>query len=514
LRADTALLLFGYAFWDVLQERVVERRDLAWADDNLSDLNGPYGFHSGYVLDADDAQIYGVVGGRRDDRRVLDLLGAPLAALLHETRSSAMERPVSASTFLSHDGQALIVAACAISHQAPRGDELIPHPRPVLVGIRALDEGVLRALSEDLLIPGLHVAMTPPTAESAAVALPGMPGEPASAWLVWNAEPPASRLLPVLATAAFVTMLVCAGLASLMAIGIARTTSRVSESLERLAAANAGLARSEEGERAARFRAEEASRAKSVFLANASRELRTPLNAIIGLSEIILMKAGRTIDAAEFTARVSAIRDSGVSLLQMINDLIDLSRAEVGRQKIEPESLAAVHTLDRIRRRLSNVAEARDIQIDIACEEPEIAFWADPLAFERVAANLISNAVASSRPGGRVMVEARADTGGGVELVVRDFGEGFDPQALANIFQPFSSGPVAGQGSDLGLAIVKALMGLHHGDATIESEPGRGTTVRAVFPPPRREKRPKASPDEAAGRPLAATYTAFTSVGG
>ncbi len=481
LRVEVSRTVHDYAYWNDMVENMVEGRDLDWGDDNVAWLSEEFGFHSAYVLAADDSQIYGTVDQRRDPRHVLELLGEPLRALIAEARASDMAKPLPTSGFITANGRVLLVAVSAISRERPTGELLVVHDRPVLVGTHVADS-LIKRLGQGLLVDGLQVSLGPDPAR-ASVPLPGPGGGAPAAWLVWRPQRPAAEMLAAIAPVAAGVLLLCAVLAGLIFRNVTRLADQVTGSMERLAQTNAELAASEQAERTARLRAEEASRTKSVFLANASRELRTPLNAVIGVAELVLMQ--RPTDPGELNVRLATIRDNAVALLRTINDLIDLSRAEVGRQRVEPEAIPAAPALERIRRRLSSVSEARDIQIDIVHHHPGQEIWADALAFDRVASTLLTNALTSSPTGGRVMVEVRRTDDDGARIIVRDFGVGIPADRLPHIFQPFGEGFQHGEaGTGLGLAIIKALMELHGGTVEVDSELQAGTTVIVTFPPP------------------------------
>jgi signal transduction histidine kinase len=489
LRIEISRTVFDYAYWNEMVENMVEARDADWGDENVAWLGEEFGFHSAYVLDADNSQIYGMVDQRRDARSALGLLGEPLKTLIAETRASSMERPLPASGFIGQGGQVLFVVACAISRERPSGELLAPRDRPVLIGTQTV-ESLVKRFAQELLLDELGVTVERDRSAEAAVPLPSPGGQAAAAWLVWQPQRPSAQMVSAVAPVALAVLLVCTVLVGLAFRNISLVADQVTETVDRLADANAELAQSEEAERQARLRAEEASRAKSVFLANASRELRTPLNAVIGVSELVLMQEAEERDAGELAIRLGSIRDNAVALLRTINDLIDLSRAEVGRQRVEPEPILAAPALDRIRRRLSSVSEPREVQIDFVHHDPGLEVWADAMAFDRVTTTLLTNALTSSHAGGRVTVEARKTADGGVAIVVRDFGTGIPPERLSSIFQPFGESFHHGEaGSGLGLAIVKALMDLHGGTVGVDSEPRAGTTVTVTFPPaPLRER--------------------------
>jgi two-component system cell cycle sensor histidine kinase PleC len=231
-------------------------------------------------------------------------------------------------------------------------------------------------------------------------------------------------------------------------------------------------------------RAEDASRAKSKFLANMSHELRTPLNAIIGFSEI--MKSGMfgPLGAGKYSEYCDDIRTSGLYLLDVINDILDMSRIEAGRHRLKWESIDLNGILNDSLRVLAARAQNRGVAL-----KPRIAdnihFMGDRRAVKQILLNLLSNAVKFTPEGGKVTVRGRA-THASVFIAIKDTGIGIPQAALANIGRPFEQveGQLAKtyQGSGLGLAIAKSLVELHGGTMRIRSAVGVGTLVCIRMP--------------------------------
>jgi two-component system, cell cycle sensor histidine kinase PleC len=231
-------------------------------------------------------------------------------------------------------------------------------------------------------------------------------------------------------------------------------------------------------------RAEDANQAKSKFLANMSHELRTPLNAIIGFSEI--MEAGMfgPLGAAKYDEYCRDIRRSGQFLLEVINDVLDMSKIEAGRIKLDFEEVEIEQVVADAVRVVSGRAQAK--RVALVCDlAPGIRMRADKRAIKQIALNLLSNAVKFTPDGGRVRVRTRA-WGGSVALVFEDTGVGIPKQALKKLGRPFeqveSLLTKTHQGSGLGLAIAKSLTELHGGAMRIRSTLNKGTTVVLRFP--------------------------------
>jgi len=231
-------------------------------------------------------------------------------------------------------------------------------------------------------------------------------------------------------------------------------------------------------------RAEEANQAKSKFLANMSHELRTPLNAIIGFSEIMESAMFGPLGAQKYSEYSHDIRESGQYLLDVINDILDMSKIEAGGITLNPETVE----LDRILADCLRVVLGRANEKGLTLTSraiPGITFTADRRALKQIALNLLSNAVKFTPDGGAVTVNARV-RGGMVTIVIADTGIGIPREALHKLGRPFeqveSQLTKRHQGSGLGLAIAKSLAELHGGAMRIQSALGAGTTVVVRLP--------------------------------
>ena len=235
---------------------------------------------------------------------------------------------------------------------------------------------------------------------------------------------------------------------------------------------------------AEKTRAEEANQAKSKFLANMSHELRTPLNAIIGFSEIMESGMFGPLGADKYNEYCSDIRGSGQYLLEVINDILDMSKIEAGRIRLDFEDLSLDTLLSDAMRVISARAQDKQLKL-IARISPELRLRADRRALKQVALNLLSNAVKFTPNGGSVTVRGRA-TDEFIVLGIADTGIGIAKEALARLGRPFeqveSQLTKSHQGSGLGLAISKSLVELHGGRMRIRSTLGKGTLVVVWLP--------------------------------
>ena len=231
-------------------------------------------------------------------------------------------------------------------------------------------------------------------------------------------------------------------------------------------------------------RAEEANKAKSEFLANMSHELRTPLNAIIGFSEIMESGMFGALGSEKYQEYCSDIRESGRYLLDVINDILDMSKIEAGRMRLTIETLR----LDEIVNEAMRVMSIRtgEKQLTVQSEiPPGFAVQCDRRALKQIVLNLLSNAVKFTEDGGRVVVRARMSRRSTL-ILIEDSGIGISRDALKRLGRPFeqveSQFTKSYKGSGLGLAIARSLAELHHGAMKIRSVEGMGTTVIVRLP--------------------------------
>jgi len=237
---------------------------------------------------------------------------------------------------------------------------------------------------------------------------------------------------------------------------------------------------------AEKARAEEASKAKSEFLANISHELRTPLNAIIGFSEVMTEQVFGPIGHEKYSDYAKDIHESGHYLLEMIDDILDMSKIEAGQLSLAIETLRAGSLIDESLRVVQPTAEERRISLKQS-GNPDIDIRADKRALKQVLLNLLSNAIKFTPEGGRVTVRSYRHKGT-VRIAIADSGVGIPRHEIAKLGKPFQQ--VGNQlsknhkGSGLGLAISRSILELHEGRLDIKSKQGEGTTVTCIIPQP------------------------------
>jgi two-component system cell cycle sensor histidine kinase PleC len=257
----------------------------------------------------------------------------------------------------------------------------------------------------------------------------------------------------------------------------AEELQRTVNALERSRASLATLAKEYE---AAMTRAEAASQSKSEFLANMSHELRTPLNAINGFSEIMAQEMFGPLGDRRYKGYAVDIHTSGKHLLSLINDILDMAKIEAGKLTLHYEKVSLNRLCQDAVHLMRGRAMESGLKLDLQASE-DIQIDVDMRGLKQVMLNLISNAVKFTPEGGVVTVRLDRVGHDRARIAVTDTGIGIAAKDLSRLAQPFEQ--VEGQhskttqGTGLGLALTKSLIELHHGEMTIDSEPGVGTTV-------------------------------------
>lgn len=248
-------------------------------------------------------------------------------------------------------------------------------------------------------------------------------------------------------------------------------------------------ARTEEELEDATLAAKAANNAKSEFLSTMSHELRTPLNAVIGFSEVIGDQLFGPIGNAKYLEYARDIHASGRHLLDMINDILDISRIEAGRLELADERVAVADVVDQALQMIDQRARRVGVAIEVVLPDELPHLIGDRRALTQVMLNLLSNSVKFTPQGGRVTVSAAVGPDGGVSLRVADTGVGIPPDELSELMQPFvqasNQSAASETGTGLGLYLVRRLVEEQDGDFTLESEEGEGVIATVTLPPSR-----------------------------
>jgi two-component system cell cycle sensor histidine kinase PleC len=236
----------------------------------------------------------------------------------------------------------------------------------------------------------------------------------------------------------------------------------------------------------ARRHAEQANIAKSQFLATMSHELRTPLNAIIGFSEVLKSELLGPHTVPQYKEYAGDIHASGQHLLNLINELLDLSRIEAGKYELNEEAVSLVDIAEDCRRMMEIRAKAKGIELSFSAGSNLPKIWGDERAIRQVVLNLLSNALKFTPQSGKVALLVTRSGDGGQMISVRDNGPGIPEEEIETVLSSFGQGSLAQktaeQGAGLGLPIVQKIMELHQGRFDLFSKLRFGTEVIATFP--------------------------------
>ncbi|MFD2205591.1 sensor histidine kinase [Kiloniella antarctica] len=233
-------------------------------------------------------------------------------------------------------------------------------------------------------------------------------------------------------------------------------------------------------------RVELASRTKSEFLANMSHEIRTPLNAIIGFSEALQQEMFGPLGSDKNAEYISDIRRSGEFLLELINDILDISRIEAGEMEADFEEVDIKEATEAVLFFVKERAKSNRVTINTEYRVEDLHAFVDKRQFKQIILNLLTNSIKFSNPGGSVSVRLGMVSDGGFSVTISDTGIGIAEDYQSMVMEPF--GQVAGsmvrkhEGTGLGLPIVKALATNHDAEFLLESTVGKGTTVTVIFP--------------------------------
>jgi two-component system, cell cycle sensor histidine kinase PleC len=236
----------------------------------------------------------------------------------------------------------------------------------------------------------------------------------------------------------------------------------------------------------ARRRAEESNLAKSRFLASMSHELRTPLNAILGFSEVMANEVLGPLPNQTYKDYAHDIHGSGQHLLDLINEILDLSRIEAGKHQLTEEQVNLAHVADDCIHMMQLKAKNKNVRILPLFEPALPPIWADEKAVRQIMLNLVSNAVKFTPTGGEIKIKLGWTAGGGQYLSVIDNGPGIPEEEIPIVLSAFGQGSIAiksaEQGTGLGLPIVQALIHMHGGVFELKSKLRLGTEAIATFP--------------------------------
>lgn len=232
--------------------------------------------------------------------------------------------------------------------------------------------------------------------------------------------------------------------------------------------------------------AETANKAKSAFLANMSHELRTPLNAIIGFSELIKNATFGPVGNPKYEEYLTDILFSAQHLLDIINDVLDMSKIEAGKVEIHERDVDIEDLFNSVERIMHDRINHSELTLDVSIHGKIPALFADRRWLRQMLMNLVSNSIKFSPQGNTIKMEARMIDDCSLRITVQDFGTGIEETKIKTVLEPFGQAgePITntGQGTGLGLPLAKAMAEMHNGTFHLESKLGEGTTIHIDFP--------------------------------
>ncbi|OYU69193.1 MAG: hypothetical protein CFE28_03760 [Alphaproteobacteria bacterium PA2] len=477
-----------FCAWDEAYKSLAGRADLSWADFEighyfLSNLKQD----GAVLLDSRNQTVKAwATSGSGISAEALAQLTLDLQPLIREIRAEEQVNstvPVLANKvdieavqaragIVNSNGKSYLIAAGRVVPERPTVRRQ-PGPTPVTVIIRKLDVDSLQGGSGELPLQNLRLGARADRKATAEVPLVDINGYVGST-VTWSPGRPGLVALEEAAPSIVLGLIILTAAAFALAL-------RVQGIFRELAAGEDALDRTMDALVRAKDMADSANIAKSQFLANMSHEIRTPLNGILGMAQVMARRE-LSPDQAE---RLTIIRDSGQSLLTVLNDVLDFSKIEAGRLEIDNHEFDVVDAMEVACSTFSPLASQKGVALKLEVERDARGIWlGDGARLRQVIANLVSNAVKFTNAG-EIVVRVEA-TVLGLKFVVRDTGMGIPKDRINDLFQKFSQVDASTTrrfgGTGLGLAISRELVTLMGGRMTLTSEVGEGSTFAFNLP--------------------------------
>jgi signal transduction histidine kinase len=488
-----ATLTMDWAWWNEGIERLALVPDRVYADANLGDYTTVnFGLFGSMVISPQDRPIFGYLRGRPLPQGELAHWVDVLRPLIDATRRDSAARPVPATAFAVLNGHT--VMASVVAMMAEEGTPPVDWPQPgVLVFMRELDRPFLDSMAQSAGINGLRIG---DFGIGTRHALMGPDGAPVG-MLSWRVHLPSQSILMKLWPLGTLIALVMLGFGGLVAVSLVRHAQRYH------------LHRVQQEQRllTAMLEAREASHAKSLFLANMSHELRTPLNAVIGYAQLLRLCYVGTMNDKQHEY-VDSIEGAGRHLLALLQDILDLSKIEAGREELEEADVSIGEVVGKAIALTAPRVREGGAAIAVQGAQP-ISLKVDGRRLMQMVLNLVSNALRFTPQGGTITIGWQRRSDGSVAITVGDQGPGIPRADMARVLEPFhrrvdNTAHHASDSNGLGLPLTARIMALHGGRIELENSPAGGLMASLVFPASRDRGTPT-GPDPASDPALAAT---------
>lgn len=483
-----------FAFWTRSYDGVTEPNDDRRKGEFLQWSSSMQGISAGFVLGARDEVIWRYSDGTGSAYTASELYGAELDGLVAAVRTLVRDASVDFSEhhrwgYLSAGSEVHLVVVKAFDWGAtgalPSSGE-----ESVLILAKKMQPSLFHGVWQSSLLSNLRLIAPEgisqhPDANSVLPLL--SPSGEALGAFVWTTDLLGVDLVRILAIPLILCLIVSVAIGWFILIRLRRANDEAQRWLQTSARTNEELADREAQAQEAKRAAEVANHAKTEFLANMSHELRTPLNAVIGFAELIGEEIAGPLGSDKYKEYSGDIRASGEHLLEIINEILDLSKIEAGRMTLLEDTFSVERVVTNSIRLVQERARSGDVALasEVHADLPYLR--GDERMVRQLLTNFLSNAVKFTPEGGSVHVEAMQLLDGSIQIEVADTGIGMSEEEMETSMQPFrqisSSLARKHEGTGLGLPLAKSFIDLHSGSLNIESEAGVGTTIRVTFPP-------------------------------
>lgn len=488
LTSDLTRSVESFGAWDEAYAALAGRPDLNWANPNV----GHYFLvnlkqDAAIVLDSKDKTLKSWTSSNAGlSDAGLKQLTMDVAPLVSQIRAQeavnsrvpffasqlGIDAVLSRSGFVTSQGKTYVAAAATVVPES-KAVRRLPGNAPITIVLRRLNDATMSDLARDAGVHGPHLAPAKGGVSAAEVPLVDINGFVARS-VAWTPNRPGLLAFKEAAPIFILGLIILSSSAVALAF-------RIQGIFRELAAGEDALDRTMDALVRAKDMADSASVAKSQFLANMSHEIRTPLNGILGMAQVMARRE-LTPDQAE---RLTIIRDSGQSLLTVLNDVLDFSKIEAGRLEIDNHEFDLVDAIEVACSTFSPLASQKGVALKLDIDREARGIWlGDGARLRQIIANLVSNAVKFTSQG-EVVVQVEPSVLG-LKFVVRDTGIGIPKDRINDLFQKFSQVDASTTrrfgGTGLGLAISRELVTLMGGRMTLTSEIGEGSIFTFELP--------------------------------